>query len=112
MTTDPEPADRDAHWRRPTGEAAEGGGKPPGPEPERRPEPAPYAGPPRSQPPPPGWRPPQVVHTPEPRTMPGQDHAAMDDVERSAATITTGIALVSGAVMLVMLLILCGRWML
>jgi hypothetical protein len=96
----------DAHWRRPPGEPVQ-------PEQVRpvatvRPSPS-YAGPPRSVPPPPGWQPPVVVEPAPPRTLPAQDHEALDVQEQSARTLTIGIGMLAGAVMLVILLLVCGR---
>lgn len=101
------PPVNDAFWRRPAG------GEDDGPRPDRpsRPDPAPYAGPPRAAPPPPGWRPPTVVTSPDPRVMPPQDHAVLDSQERVARTVTTGTGLICGALMIVLLLVLCGRWL-
>jgi hypothetical protein len=41
--------------------------------------------------------------------MPPQDLAAIDLAEQQGRTITYGIAMVTGAIMLVLMLILCGR---
>ncbi|NNJ61537.1 MAG: translation initiation factor 2, partial [Dactylosporangium sp.] len=40
-----------------------------------------------------------------------QDHAAVDHQEQTAATVTKGVGLIAGAVILVLLLVLCGRWL-
>lgn len=68
-----------------------------------------YAGPPPTVAPPAGWRPPVVYQPPPPREMPAQDLERLDAVEREARTVTYGVGLVAAAVMLLLLLILCGR---
>jgi hypothetical protein len=68
-----------------------------------------YSGPPRTIPPPAGWRPRLVVQPQPPRKLPPQDLATLDAQEREARTITYGIGMIAGAVLLVVLLILCGR---
>ncbi|OLB75027.1 MAG: hypothetical protein AUI14_22110 [Actinobacteria bacterium 13_2_20CM_2_71_6] len=97
----------DLQWRRP----AQAGGPAPGtpPAPQQPPGPPPYAGPPRTTPPPRGWRPRLLVQPPPPRELPAQDLARIDAEEREARTITYGIGLMAGAILLVVLLILCGR---
>jgi hypothetical protein len=50
-----------------------------------------------------------VVQPQPPRTLPPQDLAALDAQEHEARTITYGIGMVAGAVLLIVLLILCGR---
>jgi len=77
--------------------------------PPRPDAPPPYTGPPPTTPPPPGWRTPVVVNPPTPRSLPTQDSAALDAQERSARTITYGIAMIAGAVLLVLILVLCGQ---
>lgn len=59
--------------------------------------------------PPADWRPPLVVQPPAPRTLPAQDHSALDAQEQTARTLTLGIALLAGAVIVVLLLLICGR---
>jgi hypothetical protein len=68
-----------------------------------------YAGPPRSDPPAPGWRPPTIAHPPPPRTMPGQDIDALEEAEGSARTVTYGVGLVAGAVGIILVCLLCAR---
>jgi hypothetical protein len=97
----------DDYWKRPDGETEPW--RPPAPAPERDVEP-PYAGPPRSDPPPPAWRPPLVAQPPPPRTMPAQDMDALDEAEGSARTVTYGVGLVAGAIALVLMCLLCARW--
>jgi hypothetical protein len=50
-----------------------------------------------------------LVQPPPPRPLPHQDLTALDAEEREARTVTYGIGLVAGAVLVVVLLILCGR---
>jgi hypothetical protein len=94
----------DTQWRRPAGERA---ATPPAR--EVPPGPPPYAGPPRTTAPPADWRPRLLVQPPPPRPLPSQDTAALDAQEREARTITYGIGMVAGAVLLVVLMVLCGR---
>jgi hypothetical protein len=68
-----------------------------------------YQGPPVSAAPPADWRPQQVVEPVPPRQLPEQDHAAIDDRESRARTLTVGLAIVAGAVMLIVLCAVCGR---
>ncbi|WP_370457782.1 translation initiation factor 2 [Actinoplanes sp. OR16] len=68
-----------------------------------------YAGPPRTDPPSPGWRPPTIAHPPPPRSMPGQDIDALDEAEGSARTVTYGVGLVAGAVGIILVCLLCAR---
>jgi hypothetical protein len=96
-------ATSDDYWRRPP-EGTEQ--PPPGP---ATPPAAAYTGPPRSTPPPPGWRPPMVVQPAPPRAMPKQDEERLDREEQAATILTKGVGLFAGAVILVLLLILCGR---
>jgi hypothetical protein len=99
----------DAFWRRPAGpQPSESPGQPNG-QPAEPPRSA-YAGPPRTAPPPAGWRPPTVVEPEPPRRLPAQDATRLDREEAAAATLTKGMGLLAGAVMLVLLLVLCGRW--
>lgn len=95
----------DAYWRRPPNGAARPAPEPP---PAAPAEPA-YQGPPPSTPPPRGWRPPVLVPVAPPREMPAQDHERMDVDERSARTITYGVGIVAGAVVLVLLIVSCAR---
>jgi hypothetical protein len=50
-----------------------------------------------------------LIQTPPPRELPRQDHAAMDAEEKEARTVTLGVGMVAGAVLLVVLFVLCGR---
>jgi hypothetical protein len=60
-------------------------------------------------PPPPGWQPRMLVQVPPPRPLPPQDVTALDSEERQARTITYGAGMVAGAILLVVLFVLCGR---
>jgi hypothetical protein len=95
----------DEYWRRPA-EGAE-------PEPVRaeptRPEPVDYSGPPAATPPPPGWRPPVLVPTPPPREMPAQDQQVIDTEERGARVVSYGVGIFAGAVVLVLIFVVCAR---
>lgn len=64
-----------------------------------------YPGPPPTTPPPPGWRPPVVVPPAPPRELPPQDHAALDQAERTARQVTWLVAAAAG---LITLAVLCG----
>jgi hypothetical protein len=68
-----------------------------------------YQGPPPMTPPPAGWRPPYVVQPLPPRDLPQQDHTAIDAEEARARSLTQGIAMIAGAVLLIVLCALCGR---
>lgn len=46
-----------------------------------------------------------------PRELPWQDLEKVEAAEREARTVTYGIGLVAGAIMLIMLCVLCGRWL-
>ena len=97
--------DDDASWQRPDAGAEARSPEPPAP-PAPRPE---YPGPPRVAPPPGSWHPPVVSRPPEPRTMPAQDMAALDEAEGSARTVTYGIGLVAGAIATILMCLLCAR---
>ena len=97
----------DLQWRRPpAGDPAAGGTpvQPPAP-----PAPPAYTGPPRTVPPPPDWRPRVLIQPPPPRELPAQDLGALDAREREECTFTYGVGLLAGAILLVVLLIVCGR---
>ncbi|WP_412540415.1 translation initiation factor 2 [Longispora sp. K20-0274] len=93
----------DEYWRRPAP------GQPDRPAVPDRPAAPEYTGPPPSTPPPPGWRPPTIVQVPPAREMPRQEHSALDEEERVGRTITYGVGMVAGAVMVVLILVMCGR---
>jgi hypothetical protein len=96
----------DEQWRRPAGARSDGDAArsmpatPPAP---------PYTGPPRTTPPPPDWRPRLLVQPPAPRRLPPQDEEALDVQAREARTITYGVGMLAGAILLIVLFILCGR---
>jgi hypothetical protein len=69
----------------------------------------PYQGPPPTQPPPWGWRPPVHIEPPAPRSLAPQDLEAIDAGEKDARTVTYGIGLIAGAVFLVVSCLLCAR---
>ncbi|WP_433083130.1 translation initiation factor 2 [Dactylosporangium sp. CA-052675] len=94
----------DAYWRRP----AEGTEAAPPPAPPGPPS-VPYTGAPRTTPPPRGWRPPVVEPPAPPRTLPPQDDERVDREEQAATILTKGMGIFAGAVLVVVLLILCGR---
>lgn len=97
--------DAEAYWRRPPEGAEPARASPPD---EATPEPV-YPGPPRSAPPPSGWRTPTVVEPLPARTLPEQDIAAIEAEEREAQTFTYGVALLAGAVMIIILVLVCAR---
>lgn len=104
----------DSPWRRPPagdpshpaepGAAAGPAAAPPGPNPFTA-----YSGPPPTNPPPGGWRPPIVATPPAPGRLPAQNHDRIDVEEQAARTLTQGIGLVIGAILLVLMLFLCAR---
>jgi hypothetical protein len=94
----------DLQWRRPPEGAP--AHDPPA---SASPPPPDYTGPPRTVPPPPDWRPRVLIQPPPPHQLPPQDLDALDAQEREERTITYGVGLVAGAILLVVLLILCGR---
>ena len=110
----------DAQWRRPSDVEP---GSPAGPSPERSrsggstPTGSPgapypgltYQGPPAMTPPPSGWRPPRMFRLADPRRLPVQDHARIDEAEARARTVTLGVGIVVGAVFLVAMCALCAR---
>jgi hypothetical protein len=60
-------------------------------------------------PPPFSWRPDVIVEVPPPRRLPNQDHAAIDDEEAHARTVTYGIAAVVAALIIVLFCAVAGR---
>jgi hypothetical protein len=103
--TSPSPRDDEAQWRRPA-EGAPSLQPPPSSTPREDPA---YTGPPPTTAPPAGWRPPLVVQVPPPRALPPQDLPRLDEAEQQARTLSYGIAMVSGAIIIVLMLVLCGR---
>jgi hypothetical protein len=49
------------------------------------------------------------VQAPPPRPLPSQDLPRLDEAEQRARTVTYGVAMISGAIMIVLILVLCGR---
>ncbi|MGW4466856.1 hypothetical protein [Micromonospora sp. NPDC004704] len=68
-----------------------------------------YPGPPQSAVPAPGWRPPVHVQPAPPRPLPPQNVPALEAQEASARTVTYGIGLIAGAILLVVMCLLCSR---
>jgi hypothetical protein len=93
----------DDFWRRP----AEGVQPPPPP--PAQPVNGAYTGAPRSAPPPSGWRPPQVVQPAPPRELPRQDLDRIEREEQAATILTKGVGIFAAAVLVVLLLVFCGR---
>jgi hypothetical protein len=60
-------------------------------------------------PPPPGWRPPVEYEPAPPRELPQQDQVELDTAEQSARTVTLGVGVVVGAILLIVICVLCGR---
>lgn len=75
------------------------------------PTPPPYPGPPPTAAPPPGWRPPVHVQPPPPRQLPPQDLSRLDADERSARTLTYGVGIIAAAVFLVVICLVCSRFL-
>jgi len=50
-----------------------------------------------------------LVQPPPPRDLPAQDLETLDAQEREARTLTYGVGMVAGAILLIVLLVLCGR---
>ncbi|GIH12547.1 translation initiation factor 2 [Rugosimonospora africana] len=101
----------DLQWRRPpggqTGRPDASGEPAPGQAP--RGDAPPYAGPPRTTPPPAEWHPRTLIQTPPPRPMPHQNPEELDAREKETRTVTYGVGMVAGAVLLIVLFVLCGR---
>jgi hypothetical protein len=45
-----------------------------------------------------------------PRQLPAQDLAGLDRSERSARTLSLGVGMITGAVVLILSCLLCSRW--
>lgn len=71
--------------------------------------PTPYSGPPPSTAPPLGWRPPVHLQPAPPRPLPPQDLPRLDADEGSARTLTYGVGMIAGAVLLIVVCLLCSR---
>jgi hypothetical protein len=52
------------------------------------------------------------VRAAPPRTLPPQDLPRLEEAEQRSRTLTYGIAMVAGAIMVVLTLVLCGRTLL
>jgi hypothetical protein len=50
-----------------------------------------------------------VSKLPPPRSLPAQDEEALNEAEGSARTLTYGIGMVAGAVLLIVMGLLCSR---
>ncbi|WP_344087470.1 translation initiation factor 2 [Luedemannella helvata] len=94
----------DAYWRRP---AEEGDPQRPAADADR----PTYTGPPPSNPPPTGWRPEHITQPPPPRSLPPQDHDRIDTAEARAKGLTLGVAILAGAVLIVLVCVLCARFL-
>ena len=68
-----------------------------------------YTPPPPTAAPPTGWRPVVVVATAPPRSLPPQDHAAIDAEENAARRFTVGVAIVAMLTLTVLLAVLYGQ---
>lgn len=69
----------------------------------------PYTGPPKAPPPPVGWRPPTLIQAPEARVLPTQDLDAIEGEERQAKVTTYGVGMITGAIALLVVFVLCAR---
>ena len=97
--------DDHAYWQRPDPDQATLPA-PGGPPPERL---VPYAGPPSSAPPRSDWRTPVLREPPAPRSLPPQNLAAVDEAEGAAKTVTYGVGMVAAAIVVILIVVLCGR---
>ncbi len=68
-----------------------------------------YTPPPPTVPPPAGWQPPRLLTPAAPRELPDQDHAAIDRAEERARAVTAVVGIIATAVVIALLLVLCGR---
>jgi hypothetical protein len=50
-----------------------------------------------------------VVQPPSPRQLPAQDANGIEAEERSARTVTYGVGMIAGAVLLIVICLLCSR---
>lgn len=50
-----------------------------------------------------------VVQPPSPRQLPAQDTNGIEAEERSARTVTYGVGMIAGAVLLIVICLLCSR---
>jgi len=98
-------ADDDTQWRRPADGTPTAGV----PTPAAAPVAPPYTPPPPTIAPPRGWKPRVLVRPAPPRELPAQDAAQLDAEDQSARTLTYGVAMVAGAIAVLLLLLLCAR---
>lgn len=68
-----------------------------------------YSGPPPTQPPPADWRPPVLYQTQPARQLPPQAHDQIDADEAQARLVTYGISIAAGAILILLLFVLCAR---
>jgi hypothetical protein len=68
-----------------------------------------YSPPPPTIAPPVGWRPAHLVPTAPPRTLPEQDHDAIDAAEHAARTFTVAVGAIAVVVLIVLFAVLCGQ---
>ncbi|CAM3495285.1 hypothetical protein [Stackebrandtia soli] len=68
-----------------------------------------YTGPPTNVRPPAGWKVPEVVRVAPPRELPEQDPAAINEAETRATTLTYGMGILFGSLMLVVLIVVLAR---
>ncbi len=68
-----------------------------------------YTPPPPTVAPPSDWRPPHVINPPAPRSLPPQDHAAIDAAEESARALTRAVGIIAAVVGIFILMLLLGR---
>jgi hypothetical protein len=99
----PDPAQQwdEQVWRRPP--AGQPASTPPSSSPPA------YTGPPRGRPADASWRLPTVIQVPPARKLPPQDDVVIDVQEQQARTVTYGVGMIAGAIVLIVLFILCGR---
>ncbi|MEU5946922.1 hypothetical protein ABZ793_15335 [Micromonospora sp. NPDC047465] len=105
MTTPTSGSAPDEYWRRPDTAPEQSGIR-------ATPTPAPgggYVGPPTTTPPPAGWRPPVHLRPPPPRRLPPQDMAGLDMAEQRAQRLTYGVGALAGAVLVILICLLCSR---
>jgi hypothetical protein len=100
----------DESWARPDTWSSHPGATtptvPPDPPPPSRPI---YTGPPPTTMPPPDWRPATVLAVPPPDLLPPQRDDVIDAAEAQARTVTYGVGMIAGAVVLILLAVICGR---
>jgi hypothetical protein len=50
-----------------------------------------------------------LIQVPPAHSLPAQDDVRLDEDERAARTVTLGVGMVTGAIALLVLIVLCGR---